>query len=86
MFVIGATRVEDLAQVRKHIPSHFLLVPGVGAQGGSLSEIAQKARNKETGLLVNASRAVIFASSGDDYVEAAALAAKNYQIEMSSFI
>lgn len=86
MFVVGATQADSFVNIRCLLPDHFFLVPGVGAQGGSLSEIAQKARNKETGLLVNASRAVIFASSGDDYVEAAALAAKNYQIEMSSFI
>ena len=63
MFVIGATRHEMVGNIRRQYPDHFFLVPGVGAQGGSLSEISASGMNRDCGLLVNASRAVIFASS-----------------------
>lgn len=86
MFVVGATQADAFVHIRQLLPDHFFLVPGVGAQGGSLHEIATKASNKDLGLLVNASRAVIFASSGDDYAAAAARAAESYQQEMASFI
>ncbi len=86
MFVVGATQADAFVTIRQRLPDHFFLVPGVGAQGGSLHEIATKARNKDLGLLVNASRAVIFASPGDDYAAAAAHAAESYQQEMASFI
>ena len=86
MFVVGATKAEDFVGIRKIIPNHFLLVPGVGAQGGSLSEVTKYGKNKEVGLLVNASRAIIFASTGNDFAEAAALAANEYANEMKSLL
>lgn len=64
MFVVGATRAKMAGEIRKMIPNHFLLVPGVGAQGGSLSEITEAAANKEVGLLVNSSRGILYASGG----------------------
>ncbi len=86
MFVVGATKAEDFTSIRKIIPDHFLLVPGVGAQGGSLSEVTKYGKNKETGLLVNASRAVIFASGGTDYAQKAAIAASEYAAEMKTLL
>ncbi|MCR6638696.1 MAG: orotidine-5'-phosphate decarboxylase [Sporocytophaga sp.] len=67
MYVVGATQATLLKDIRKIIPDHFLLVPGVGAQGGSLEEVSQNGMNKNCGLLVNASRSIIYASSGDDF-------------------
>ncbi len=86
MFVVGATKAESFINIRKMLPGHFFLVPGVGAQGGSLEEISKKAMTKDCGLLVNASRAVIYASSGEDFAEAAAKAAKAYAQEMSWYL
>jgi orotidine-5'-phosphate decarboxylase len=86
MFVVGATKAEDFTSIRKTIPHHFLLVPGVGAQGGSLSEVTKYGKNKEVGLLVNASRAIIFASSGTDFAEKAAIAASDYANEMKGLL
>lgn len=86
MFVVGATRSEDLAHIRSIIPDHFLLVPGVGAQGGSLQEVARQGCNKDCGLLVNASRAIQFASGGEDFAEKAAWAAKAYRDEMAVYL
>lgn len=83
MFVVGATRAEMLEKVREIAPEHFLLVPGVGAQGGSLSEVARYGLNKDCGLLVNASRSIIFASTGTDFALKAAEEAKKMQEEMS---
>jgi orotidine-5'-phosphate decarboxylase len=82
MFVIGATRHEMIGDIRKSYPDHFFLVPGVGAQGGSLAEISKSGMNKDCGLLVNASRAVIFASSKEDFAMAATLACRQYHDEM----
>ena len=86
MFVVGATRADELANIRRIVPDHFLLVPGVGAQGGSLEEVSKYGLNKEGGLLVNASRAVIFASDKEDFAQAASQAAKEYQQEMSGYL
>ncbi len=86
MFVVGATRASDLEYIRGIIPDHFLLVPGVGAQGGSLEEVSKYGLNTDAGLLVNASRAIIFASSGEDFAEAAGKAAQDYQNEMTGFL
>ena len=86
MFVIGATQAEEFTNIRKIIPDHFILVPGVGAQGGSLKDISEKAMNKDCGILVNASRAVIYASNGEDFAERAAEIAKEYQKEMKNFL
>ncbi|MBC7426432.1 MAG: orotidine-5'-phosphate decarboxylase [Bacteroidia bacterium] len=86
MFVVGATRAEDLSNIRKIVPEHFLLVPGVGAQGGSLEEVATYGKNKDCGLLINSSRAIIYASGGTDYAEKAGEEAKKVQTEMSAFL
>lgn len=86
MFVVGATRASDLAHIRTIIPEHFLLVPGVGAQGGSLEEVTRYGLNADAGLLVNASRAVIFASGGEDFAEKANEVAAAYHAEMASYL
>lgn len=83
MYVVGATRAEALQEIRATIPKAFLLVPGVGAQGGSLSEVAQNGLNDDVGLLVNSSRGIIYASQEEDFAEAAATAAKTLQEEMA---
>ena len=72
MFVVGATRAEDIGAVRKLVPDHFFLVPGVGAQGGSLEDVVKFGWNKDCGLLVNSSRGIIYASQGLDFAEKAA--------------
>lgn len=82
MFVVGATKAEFLKEIRKIVPDHFLLVPGVGAQGGSLTEVARNGLNSCCGLLVNASRSIIFASNSDDFAQKAAAEAKKMQSEM----
>lgn len=82
MFVAGATRPEKLAEIRRYCPDHFLLVPGVGAQGGSLAEVARYGMNSACGLLVNSSRGIIYASSGENFAEAAASAAASLAGEM----
>lgn len=86
MFVVGATQVDEFANIRKIIPHHFLLVPGVGAQGGSLKDISEKTMIKECGILVNASRAIIYASGKEDFGEKARIAATIYQKEMSLYL
>ena len=86
MFVIGATQDTQFKQVRNLTPNHFYLVPGVGAQGASLKAISEIAMNKDCGLLVNASRAVIYASDGEDFASKAAEVAKAYQLEMSTYL
>ena len=86
MFVVGATMAESIAQIRQIIPNHFLLVPGVGAQGGSLQDVVKYGMNNEVGLLVNASRSILYASSGADYASAAAAEAKKMQEEMAVYL
>jgi orotidine-5'-phosphate decarboxylase len=86
MYVVGATKAEMLADIRKIIPNHFLLVPGIGAQGGSLADVVKHGMNKQCGLLVNSSRAILYASSGEDYAQAAAAEAKKVQQQMSEFL
>lgn len=86
MFVVGATRAELVGEIRKLIPDHFLLVPGVGAQGGSLSDITHAAANQEVGLLVNSSRGILYASQGEDYAEAARKEAGKLAAEMSGLM
>ena len=86
MYVIGATRNDMVGDIRNSFPEHFFLVPGVGAQGGSLEEISLKGLNKDGGLLVNASRAVIFASSGEDFATAAQQASEDYHNQMKGFL
>jgi orotidine-5'-phosphate decarboxylase len=82
MFVVGATRAEDIGAVRKLVPDHFFLVPGLGAQGGSLEDVVNFGWNKDCGLLVNSSRGIIYASNGLDFAEKAQKSAQNIQIEM----
>lgn len=83
MYVVGATQGELFTDVRKIAPDHFLLVPGVGAQGGSLSEVCKYAMTKECGLLVNSSRGIIYASPGEDFATVAAQKAKELQEQMA---
>jgi orotidine-5'-phosphate decarboxylase len=84
MYVVGATRGDLFKKVRDIVPNSFLLVPGVGAQGGSLQDVVDYGMNDEIGLLVNSSRGIIYASSGDDFAQKAGEAAKALQQEMSS--
>lgn len=86
MFVVGATRPEAMKTIRSWVPEHFFLVPGVGAQGGSLSAVSEAALTKDAGLLVNSSRGVIYAGSGEDYAAKAADAARVLQTEMSELL
>ena len=86
MYVVGATKAEMLADIREIVPNHFLLVPGIGAQGGSLQEVAKHGLNDECGLLVNSSRQIIYASSGRNFAEKAREEAMKVQREMSSLI
>ena len=86
MYVVGATKAEYFAEIRKIVPNSFLLVPGVGAQGGSLAEVCKYGMNDTVGLLVNSSRAIIYASNGTDFVEKAREEALNMQQEMEAII
>jgi orotidine-5'-phosphate decarboxylase len=86
MFVVGATKTEYLAQVRDLVPEAFLLVPGVGAQGGNLKEVCDHALNDQIGLLVNSSRGIIYASQGQDFAQAAALEAMKLQQQMQQIL
>lgn len=86
MFVVGATRADEFVNIRKLTPDHFYLVPGIGAQGGSLGEISRIAMNKDCGILVNASRAIINASDGMDFADAAKEVAVKLQKEMTRFL
>ncbi len=86
MFVVGATRADEFINLRRLAPDHFFLVPGVGAQGGSLEEISKKAMNKDVGILVNVSRDIIYASNGTDFAAAAGLRAKSYALEMATYL
>jgi orotidine-5'-phosphate decarboxylase len=85
MFVIGATRKEQLQEVRALLPDHFFLVPGVGAQGGDVATVCTNAFNKDAGVLINVSRGIIYAGSGTDFAAHAHTAAHNYQQEMEAF-
>jgi orotidine-5'-phosphate decarboxylase len=71
MFVVGATHPETFAEVRRIVPDHFLLVPGVGAQGGDMETVLGYGRNERTGLLINVSRDILYASDGEDFAEKA---------------
>ncbi|HXJ99769.1 MAG TPA: orotidine-5'-phosphate decarboxylase [Gelidibacter sp.] len=82
MYVVGATKAEYLADIRKIIPDSFLLVPGVGAQGGNLQEVCKYGMNGSVGLLINSSRGIIYASNDHSFAEAAAQKAKELQLEM----
>ena len=84
MYVVGATQGKMFEDIRKIAPNHFLLVPGVGAQGGSLQEVCKYGMTKDCGLLVNSSRGIIYVSNGDDFAEVAAQKAKELQQEMAA--
>ena len=86
MYVVGATKAEMLTDIRAIVPEHFLLVPGVGAQGGSLAEVAKYGLNSTCGLLVNSSRQIIYASEEADYAKAARLEAEKIQLEMEQIL
>ena len=86
MFVIGATHPDEFAHIRKMTPRHFYLVPGVGAQGGSLKDISEKAMTKDCGILVNASRAIIYAGEKENFAEEARAIAQQYQFEMKEYL
>ncbi len=86
MYVVGATKAEKLADIRQMVPNHFLLIPGVGAQGGSLEEVARYGMNDQCGLLVNSSRAIIYASEGIDFAEKAREEAMNVQVDMEELL
>ena len=83
MYVVGATQGEAFKDIRRHAPNHFLLVPGIGAQGGSLRDVCQYGMNKDCGLLVNSSRGIIYASNGADFAQVAAEKAREVQEEMA---
>ncbi|TBV26203.1 orotidine-5'-phosphate decarboxylase [Meridianimaribacter sp. CL38] len=86
MYVVGATKAEYLAEIRKIIPESFLLVPGVGAQGGSLQEVCDYGMTNNVGLLINSSRGIIYASNGEDFAQASAAKAKELQEQMESIL
>tara|TARA_B100000795_G_scaffold121970_1_gene90774 strand:+ start:12612 stop:13430 length:819 start_codon:yes stop_codon:yes gene_type:complete len=86
MYVVGATKAEYLLEIRKIVPHSFLLVPGVGAQGGSLQDVCAYGMNDAVGLLINSSRGIIYASSGKDFANAAANAAKGLQQQMQDIL
>jgi len=86
MYVVGATQAKMLEDIRKIVPNHFLLVPGVGAQGGSLEEVARYGMNSKCGLLVNSSRQIIYADSTAQFAEAARQEARKLQEEMSKYL
>lgn len=86
MYVVGATKAEMLKDIRKIVPDNFLLIPGVGAQGGSLTEVVKYGMNKDCGLLVNSSRQILYASNGEDFAIAAENAALEVQQEMAKYL
>lgn len=86
MYVVGATQTNHLKKIRELIPERFLLIPGVGAQGGSLEEVCRIGMNKNIGLLVNSSRGIIYQSGGSDFAEKAMEEARKIQVEMAKFI
>lgn len=86
MFVIGATQADHIAEVREVVPDHFFLVPGVGAQGGSLTEVCRYGLNDKVGLIINSSRGIIYASEGKDFAEAARIKAMVLQQQMEEIL
>ena len=86
MYVVGATHPEELGEIRKMMPDSFLLVPGVGAQGGDLQAVAKYGLNKDCGLIVNSSRGIIYASNGEDFAERAAEEAEKLQKQMAAVL
>ncbi|MFY9241854.1 MAG: orotidine-5'-phosphate decarboxylase [Polaribacter sp.] len=86
MYVVGATKAEYFKEIRKIVPDSFLLVPGVGAQGGNLKDVCKYGLSKNIGLLVNSSRGIIYASNSNDFAEKAAKKAKELQLEMKEIL
>jgi len=86
MYVVGATHPEQLGEIRRMVPNHFFLIPGVGAQGGDLIAVSNQSINSECGILVNSSRGIIYASNGEDFAEAAAAKAKEMQELMKDIL
>ena len=86
MYVVGATKAEYFKRIRQIVPNSFLLVPGIGAQGGQLSEVCQYGLNSNVGILINSSRGIIYASKGMDFAAAAAQRAQELQQEMKTFL
>ena len=86
MYVVGATRADRIAEIRKLAPHHFFLVPGIGAQGGDLQQVSKSGMNKDCGLLVNSSRAIIYASAGKDFAKSAGAAARLVKQEMEQYL
>lgn len=85
MFVVGATKAEQLASIRQTFPDYFFLVPGVGFQGGSLAEVSKAGMNADGGILVNVSRAILYASQGENFAEEARINAREYDFEMKQY-
>jgi orotidine-5'-phosphate decarboxylase len=86
MYVIGATRADMLAKVREIVPDNFLLIPGIGAQGGSLDDVVKYGMNKDCGLIINASRSIIYASRKEDFAQKACEEAAAIQQEMEKYL
>ena len=86
MYVVGATKAEYFKEIRKIVPTSFLLVPGVGAQGGNLQDVCHYGITKDIGLLINSSRGIIYASNDVDFAEAASREAKHLQAQMEEII
>lgn len=86
MFVVGATKADELAAIRKNYPEHFFLVPGVGTQGGSLSDVSKAALTKDGGLLVNVSRAIIYAANDETFAVSAGKVSAQYADEMKGYL
>jgi orotidine-5'-phosphate decarboxylase len=86
MFVVGATQAKELEKIRKIIPGNFLLIPGVGAQGGSLEDVSKYGMNKDCGLLVNVGRSILYASAQEDFAEAATTISREYQQQMADYL
>ncbi|OFY59840.1 MAG: orotidine 5'-phosphate decarboxylase [Bacteroidetes bacterium RBG_13_46_8] len=86
MYVVGATKASMLVKIREIIPDHFLLIPGIGAQGGDLAEVARYGLNKNCGLIVNSSRAIIFADTTEKFAEVAASRAREVQVQMEALL
>ena len=86
MYVVGATRADKIGDIRRLVPEHFFLVPGIGAQGGDLAAVSKYGMNKQCGLLVNSSRAILYASAGEDFADAARKEARKVQQEMKTLL
>ncbi|MEJ2112475.1 MAG: orotidine-5'-phosphate decarboxylase [Flavobacteriaceae bacterium] len=86
MYVVGATRAEHLNEIRQIVPDSFLLIPGIGAQGGNLEDVCKYGKNSNVGLLVNSSRGIIYVSSDENFAQAASLKAKELQLQMQEIL